>query len=113
VKSEVPYVRLDGVMVATSWDDLTDGTILHPFEVDELGGRPNLLDPCNPTVWTGTLSSGSANPVGGSFCADWTQTTAPGDVKLGRMIEWREQWTVSPASTGCAIPPQHLYCFEQ
>jgi len=36
--SPTPYVRVNGVMVAANWDDLIDGAILHPIEVDEKGG---------------------------------------------------------------------------
>jgi hypothetical protein len=41
-QSEVPWVRVDGVMVALNWDDLFDGTILAAIEVDEEGNHPGV-----------------------------------------------------------------------
>ncbi len=43
VKSEVPYLRVDGIMVASSWADLVDGSLLAPIEVDEQGNHPGTV----------------------------------------------------------------------
>ena len=123
VKSAVPYVRLDGVMVASSWDDLTDGTILAPIEVNELGGRPN-VDPSLggltiKVVWTGTDFDGTSSLQATRNCLNWT--TAQGDLnQLGGVGGLTEQigirWTVFGSDGGsrrCESGPHHLYCFEQ
>ena len=33
----LPYVRIDGAVVANDWNDLTDGTIQNPINIDEFG----------------------------------------------------------------------------
>ena len=48
VKSAVPYVRVDGVMVASNWADLVDGSLLALIEVDEQGNHPGPLGPISP-----------------------------------------------------------------
>ncbi len=114
-QSAVPYVRVDEVMVASSWADLTDTTILAPIEVNELGGRPR-VDPSliggetDPGIWTGTFADGM--PGGGDFCFDWT--VAAGGTESGQLTIWAfpERWTQAGAGA-CDGPLKHLYCFEQ
>jgi hypothetical protein len=79
-----PYVRIDGVMVAVSWDDLTDGTLLHPIEVDELGGRPGITSAPGSQaqlVWTGTDADGTVDGV--ATCDDWTAAYSGADDVAG------------------------------
>ncbi len=126
VRSTVPYVRPDGVMVASSWEDLTDTTILAPIEVNELGGRPR-VDPAlrpgrdpstsNVFVWTGTEFDGTSI---GFSCGNWTNTQEPGVVAIGEMIprtacSWtnKSDWCRSTNTEGCGDKKYHLYCFEQ
>ena len=105
-----PYVRIDGVMVAVSWDDLTDGTLLQPIEVDEQGGRPG-IDPSSDRVWTGTAADGTAFVGGGSSCNGWTSTTDSGEGRQGNLTDTGRTWT-EQVSEGCdeMFP---IYCFEQ
>ena len=55
-----PYLRMDAASIADDWDDLTDGEIDVPLNIDETGQM------VGGNVWTG-LSNG-----GNSTCADWT-----------------------------------------
>lgn len=104
-----PYVRIDGVMVAVSWDDLTDGTLLHPIEVDEQGGRPGINN--SQLVWTGTDADGTANSAGRGTCNDWTVTSDPNGGRQGNLTAIDRDWTTQ-SSTGCENT-NPIYCFEQ
>ena len=105
-----PYVRIDGVMVAVNWDDLTDGTLLQPIEVDEQGGRPG-IDPNSQLVWTGTDADGTAFSIGTASCNGWTVTSDPGGGRQGFLNDTGPAWT-SATSEGCdAMRP--IYCFQQ
>lgn len=54
----VPIYRLDGAMIASSYDDLWDGSIQNPLYVAQDG---TVLDTCCGT-WTGTSTAGIAVP---------------------------------------------------
>ena len=92
--SPTAYVRVDGVMVASSWADLVDGTILHPIEVDEQGVHPGselrgqsldlILANTQRPVWTGTNTDGTFPPLppplpqDSQNCQEWTTTESFG-----------------------------------
>jgi hypothetical protein len=111
-------------MVASSWDDLTDKSILAPIEVSETGYRPR-ADPGNHLghngeigVWTGTDTNGGPL-TSWDFCSNWT-TANVGTATWGHMIHAQStpwvhagSWTTSGGSVSCDVPPNHLYCFEQ
>ena len=40
-RSSGPYTRVDGVLVANNWDDLTDGSLQNPLSIDEFGRVKN------------------------------------------------------------------------
>jgi hypothetical protein len=112
-----PYVRIDGAMIATSWDDLTDGTLLHPIEVDEQGGRPSPLSILIPAhAWTNTHPSGEAvftvvPPGLMSNCADWTTNDNSVVGRAGFITSTDFLWSnANGRRCDRAIP---LYCFEQ
>jgi len=105
-----PYVRIDGVMVAVSWEDLTDGTLLQPIEVDEQGGRPG-IDTNSQLVFTGTDADGTAFSLGSASCNDWTVTSDPGGGREGNLTATDRDWTTL-TSTGCDAK-RPIYCFEQ
>ena len=58
VRHDGPYVRVDGVVVAANWDDLTDATLLSAIEVDENGNHPFPSD-LDDRVWTATSWTGA------------------------------------------------------
>jgi hypothetical protein len=111
-----PYVRIDGVMVAVSWDDLTDGTVLQPIEVDEQGGRPG-IDPGSDQVWTGTLADGTvaiagAGAGGGILtCDGWTSPAENVGGRQGFLNDTGRAWTDGNTPNCDASRP--IYCFEQ
>ena len=97
----VPYVLVDGTVVAMDWDDLVDGTLAHPIDQDENG------DPVNGDVWTGTDTLGNA--AAGAACSDWSSRSGSG--QCGNTGQAGSGWTAfSLPSCSLAL---HLYCFEQ
>ena len=108
------YVLTNDVVVAENWDDLTDGTLAAPIDVDELGNTvpANPAGVCGPDedVWTGTFASGGA-AVGQVLCANWTDSLSTGSMK-GVFTESDSNWSFDCTSTDCAGPAR-LYCFQQ
>ena len=93
------YQRLDGVRIADSWADLTDGTLDAPI----VTGVPSLL------VWTGAASDGT--PIGGN-CANWTSGVAPQQGRLGNAVQSNSQWSGGAGEAFCNTSLA-VYCFEQ
>ncbi len=107
-RSPTAYFRVDGVMVASSWADLVDNTILHPIEVDEQGGHPQHLPTTPVEVWTATNADGTANLS--ENCLAWTSTTGSGRIGFNRGAT-NSSWTQSEGPN--CVEQGHLYCFEQ
>ena len=99
------YQLLDGTVVATSLDELTDGLLDHPINIDENG---SLLD--GVPVFTGTNLNGFLE---GDTCSSdsgsWKrqEDENKGQVGDSSMVDGR--WTSADVS-GCQ-GPGHLYCF--
>jgi len=107
-RSDLPYTRVDGTVVANDWADLTDGMLAAPISVTETGATIGASE----YVWTDSDEDGTAH---GSNCLDWT-ASSNGEVgifgdptKTG--VGLGAGWTVSLAAPCNA--PLHLYCFEQ
>jgi hypothetical protein len=97
-----PYVLVDGTMIANDWDDLVDGSILAPVNLDADGVRQS------GEVWTGTLATGGSYP--NDDCAAFTSASA-GDALCGASSSTSMTWTENitpPCSTLL-----RLYCIEQ
>lgn len=104
VRSDVPYVLLDGTPVALDWDDLTDGEILSPIAVDELGAT-------HPSGWvrSGVAIDGTSTPA--SQCLGWTSDDVSSSGFLGRIEMTGPGWTQQAGRPCSEAYP--LYCFEQ
>jgi hypothetical protein len=108
-----PYVRVDGVIVADNWTDLTDGSLQSPIDVtaDGQGG------PSTAPVWTGTDTSGvkiGSDP--GDFCGDWTGLPFGVTGTEGGMWAQDSEWTDFFRLSLCDPWPTTgygYYCFEQ
>ena len=99
------YQLLDGTVVATSLDELTDGLLDHPINIDENG---SLLD--GVPVWTGTNGNGllegdTCDPDTGS----WKGQTDESKGQVGNSAILDAGWT-SAGDSSCA-DRGHLYCF--
>jgi len=115
--STVPYVLLDGSMVANDWADLTDGTIARPINMTETRGAPPMAMPVilgEPTVWTGSTAMGTATPST-DHCNDWTDVgTSSHQMTEGRSDLATMAWSNSRTWSGGPCTWQRpLFCFEQ
>lgn len=101
-RSPEPYVRVDGRLIAENWEDLLDGAIEAPIDLDASGARQT------GDVWTGTLATGEFSPVGD--CAGFTNA-ADGRAQCGDSESTTGAWTenITPA---CSISLR-LYCVQQ
>jgi hypothetical protein len=106
------YVLLDGTLVATSWTDLVDGTLLHPIDLTELGTPPpaGSLACGGPGVMTNVLSDGRAF---GSFDCYFTAlaSTIPPAPVYGDASSTTTEWT--DACSGACADVGPVYCFEE
>jgi len=105
-QSPVPYLRVDGGIVAMDWADLVDGSLIGGIESDETG----TLLPSGDKAWTNADVDGTAaGPL--IDCVSWTDAAAPLG-RAGRAAATSSFWTEDPVLEVCATP-HHLYCFEQ
>jgi len=98
-----PYVLVDGTRVANDWDDLVDGSILAPINLDASGVERA------GEVWTGTLASGASYPD--DDCAGFNSGGTTGVALCGATNSTTATWTynITPA---CSTQ-LGLYCIEQ
>lgn len=103
-----PYLKTDGsTVVANSFADLTDGSILSPINLDEFG---------NPvagtvTVWTHSNSAGNLKNAGQNACTTWTSSSPASEgAQTGEADETNALWTDSNF-LGCDTA-RHLYCLK-
>ncbi len=105
-----PYTLVNGTVVATSWTQLTSGTLMHPIDRTELGGAAVTGTSTSCTgaaVWTGTDVSG--NHYTSYNCSAWTLTS--GSVVVGLATSATTGWTAS--CTGMCSGTAALYCLAQ
>ena len=116
-KSDGPYVLLDNTVIATSWTDLTDGTLLHGIDRTEF----NQPEGSGSYVWTATTTNGAFNTgswggCGGTVCNNFSN----GSTCLpcgscggfgGKAGASGKGWTDEVC--GCCDNTWRLYCFEQ
>jgi hypothetical protein len=105
-KSTLPYFRLDGVVIATSWSDLIKGTLSAAISVDELGGTTA------GEVWTNTATNGTVMSTAAGDCADWTDATHADTAPVGLSGNADGTWSYTYLQF-CDYGYQHLYCFQQ
>ncbi|HEY8377729.1 MAG TPA: DUF4215 domain-containing protein, partial [Nannocystis sp.] len=107
------YLRLDGQVVARSWDDLVDGTLENPISVTET------LKTYTGDVWTGTRPDGTCGPSKGDQCEDWTEADLLDPLNggyHGYASEIDGLWTFvpdEPITLGPCGGELALYCIEQ
>jgi hypothetical protein len=105
VPSSGPYRLVNGTTIATSFTDLTDGTLLTLINVTETGGASG----ATLAAWTGTLPNGNAT-TGASFtCANWSAGGIDGIA--GLVTRSDAGWTL--AGDILCSERNHLYCFQQ
>lgn len=95
------FVALDGSIVASGWQDLTDGTLQNPLNVDEAKAIQN------HAVWTGTNPDGTASD---NNCDDWTSTGMI-VAGMGDSSTTDPAWTLAVEDNLCGNFDR-LYCFQ-
>lgn len=91
-------------IIAHSWQDLTDGVLLHPINIDENG------EVHYTRVWTNTLANGHQATF--NHCKNWTkhEWAFPISTTFGTAGATDTQWT-SEDEIPCWLT-SHIYCFE-
>jgi hypothetical protein len=116
-KFSQPYVLPDGTKIAENYADLTDGSILHPINVDATGA-PVLGA---QRFWTGTMTDGKAVQqfvanVKRNSCNAWNGTTVYRAIAtIGITYEKTGEWTNyrQALCNSQAQPERRLICFQQ
>jgi len=120
-KSNIPYAMVNGEVIATDWNDLTDGEIAVPLNIDENGNTPSGTS----AVWSYTRVDGTPGLFGNAnhkcyggdcHCKGWTTTATQGSPTPGAAVGQRhvsnDNWTDYSFSNSCGSM-RFLYCFEQ
>jgi hypothetical protein len=102
-----PWSRLDGVIVADSWPDLTDGFIDVPIDLTETGSTLSAASVRSNVKTSGNTQSALAN----DHCNGWTSTTGF-DERTGTAGETNFKWTDKLSGYDCTFGAR-LYCFQQ
>lgn len=113
-QSTVPYIRVDGVAIASSYADLTDGALLAPLRINELGVAVTPNIPFTSTTPAGTAYQPSLNAAQDS-CANWTSNSAGNHAQSGYSEGVDLGWTQlqqQPDVRQCNVL-HRIYCFGQ
>jgi len=122
-----PFLAINGVIIANSIRDLTDGSLQAPIILDELGlpiVHTNIRDRpkeevtswrrYHTTIWTGTRSDGTAQE--GQNCNGWAHyedTDEPNYATVGEVCDDCVGRSTFGGSLGCNWRTRsHLYCFS-
>ncbi len=121
VKANVPYVLVNGTVIANNWADLTNGSINVPLNLTEFGEVPTT----GTLIWSYTRIDGTPglfedpnHKCYGSdcHCKGWTTTATQGSPIQGSAFALRNKsdndWTDYSFANACGSD-YSLYCFEQ
>ncbi len=103
IASNGPWVRLDGIKVSDSKQDLTDDALFTTINLTEQGTYGNMTG----AVWTGTTQSGLKTV---NNCNSWTDGTA-GSTGTTGVLSWFDRYWSNNAITQCDSVG-YLYCLE-
>ncbi len=99
------YIRMDGIKIANSWTDLTDGSLLSSLNVNQSGGLTNGY------AWTNVSSNGSAYQTSGTYyCNGWATNSSFSSALTGYSQNTNGAWTQAVGSS--CNNNRSLYCFE-
>jgi hypothetical protein len=98
-----PYIASNEELIASSWSDLTDGSLTSGIERDESGIKRS------EGAWTGTKSGGAT--YSGAACGNWTIASFAAGGERGNVGGSGGGWS-SGQTDPCALQ-NHLYCFEK
>lgn len=106
--SLTPYKRLDGITIANSWTDLTDGNLQASINIDEYRVAHASTDVY--AVWTNTKANGDIDNLAYN-CSNWTSGSSSQFGKYGATHGTASWWTSS--STSSCNQYYRLFCFEE
>ncbi len=114
-RSAAPYVRTDGVTIASDYADLTDGSLLAPIDVDEFASPIPAGEREIGAAWSAVDAFGDLAPfTDDRRCGEWTSGTIPDQGFKGDPGAVDATWAGAfMASFNCQTQPARLYCFEQ
>jgi hypothetical protein len=101
--SNGPWIRFDGIPIANSIADLTDGSLFAPINLSETGmysGEEN--------AWTGSNVNGIKDT---NTCTNWTIGTSALNGIRGIASDAGSGWSTY-TNTCDRASDMHLYCFE-
>ncbi len=116
VQGAGPYMLTTGTYIATSWADLTDGTLATSISRDQLGNvAGGGTSACTTVftesaVWSNTAADGTLLD-GANTCSDWSSNVGA-LVNSGDAAQTGANWTESCLGASCAAA-ENLYCFQQ
>ncbi len=104
-KTAHPYMLPDGTKIAEDFFDLTDGSILHPINIDPTGKRLGVQ-----IFWAATNADGRTAQ---SFltCAGWTNSTGKFRGAFGGTAKTSTLWSAGFVGR-CGLSAK-LACFQQ
>jgi hypothetical protein len=112
----VPYVLVDGSVVARDWGDLTDGEVSTAVNLDESGNPVDGGGGCGAAVWTNTSTLGTpaVSDALEFACYEWTLSLFSRWGLLGDATATDGRWTDrgALAMQRCSSTAR-LYCFER
>ena len=104
-----PYVRTDGAQIAASWDDLIDGTLEVPINVNENGTTITQ----DFRVFTNTKADGTIKSLV-QHCCEWTCADSGKIGQAGEADATDSTWSGGVGGSGCSAPfAVRLYCIQQ
>ena len=107
-KSSHPYMLPDGTKVAEDYSDLTDGSILHPLDMEPTGNRIKGSD----NIWTGTLADGKSASHSVT-CTGWKDPLTYHKAMHGQTGLTTSSWSNMHANDSCRNSYARLLCFQQ
>ena len=102
-KATVPYVLVDGTLLADTWDDLVMNGLDAPINLTDT------LATVADNVWTGTDAAGTANA---DHCDGWSNGSMMFSGQRGLSSAMDSDWT-SESVQMCDESAYRIYCFQQ
>lgn len=100
-----PYVRIDGAIVASDWNELASNAHQAAIDIDEKGTKVA----ASSAVWTNTKPDGTSK--GNEHCLSWN-SPSNGEIGSYGVVDAKDsRWT--DAAIGACEPKARLYCVEQ
>ena len=101
----VPYVLVNGTVIANNWADLIDGTLAAPINISQTGTNMGV-----PSTWTHTKINGTAYGAANN-CNNLTDSTGTYNGSVGVIGQTGATWTNNGPMICSNLRP--IMCFQQ